>query len=281
MSAEKRARHLAFLLNKDSFEVAFVEFKGRVYFSYFPKQAVAPSSAVVKLLQGLFDRHIDHSFFILRQRIFTTAPLSEMCKGMIKVVAKRASGEIVGEPDPEFTETLEFIEIDSAERVLSDVAHLNSENQMPLASVKAWLKKLGPDSDEKLLQAAHDLSQQVPRGEVLHDYDRNIAALLISKNGEVLSYGVNSNSKNKTLHAEVNLIHRYFREQGDKIPEGAVLYSTHKPCKMCAGMIYDWIGDSKSVRVYYSVEETGGLSAQTVLDLTGLNQQLPLKQSTN
>jgi tRNA(Arg) A34 adenosine deaminase TadA len=274
MSAEKRARHLAFLLNKDTFQVAFVEFKGKVYFSHFPKASVAPSSAVVKLLQGLFDLHIDHSFFILRQRIFTTAVLSEMCKGMIKVVAKRASGELVPEQDSEFKESLEFIEIDSADRELSAVTHLNSENKMPLDKVNCWLRGVDANSDLKLLQAAHELSKQVPRGDIRHDYDRNIAALLISRQGEVLSYGVNSNSKNKTLHAEVNLVQRYFREHGSKIPEGSILYSTHKPCKMCAGMIYDWMEKSKNTKVYYSVEESGGLSSQTVLDRCGLNQQL-------
>ncbi|QDK46992.1 hypothetical protein DOM22_18420 [Bdellovibrio sp. ZAP7] len=275
MSAEKRARHLAFLLNKDTFQVAFVEFRGKVYFSHFPKGSVAPSSAVVKLLQGLFDRHVDHSFFILRQRIFTTAPLTEMCKGMIKVVAKRASGEIIPEQDTHFQESLEFIEIDSAAEVLSTVTHLNAENKMPLAKLNEWLRNEKASTNQELLKAAHALSKQVPRGEVLHDHDRCIAALLVSKDGEVLSYGVNSNSKNKTLHAEVNLIHRYYREHGGKIPSGSVLYSTHKPCKMCAGMIYEWMETSANIKVYYSVEESGGLSSQTVLDRLGLNQQLP------
>jgi tRNA(Arg) A34 adenosine deaminase TadA len=274
MSPEKRARHLAFLLYKESLEVAWVEFKGKVYFSYFAKGSSAPSSAVVKLLQGLFDRHKDHSFFILRQRIFTTAALSEMCKGMIKVVAKRATGEIVPEQDSEFSEQLEFIEVDVADNSLSSVTHLNTENQMLVASVGEWLANLKPQNESDHLKAAFDLSKQVPRGEVLHDYDREIAALLISPDGQVLSYGVNSNSINKTLHAEVNLVQRYFREHGQKIPAGSVLYSTHKPCKMCAGMIYDWAESSTQLKVYYSVEESGGFSKQTVLDRQGMNQRL-------
>ncbi|WP_413292433.1 Bd3614 family nucleic acid deaminase [Bdellovibrio sp. HCB185ZH] len=274
MSAEKRARHLAFLLYKETFEVAFVEFKGKVYYSHFPKGLVAPSSAVVKLLQGLFDRHVDHSFFILRQRIFTTAQLSEMCKGMIKVVAKRASSEIIPEQDSQFLENLEFIEIDSSMAALSAVTHLNVENKISLTELNDRLRINNATTDEELVQAAQALSRQVPRGDVLHDHDRSIAALLVSKDGEILSYGVNSNSKNKTLHAEVNLIQRYFRENGRKIPTGSVLYSTHKPCKMCAGMIYGWMENPANIKVYYSVEESGGLSSQTVLDRLGLNQQL-------
>ncbi|UYL10773.1 Bd3614 family nucleic acid deaminase [Bdellovibrio sp. SKB1291214] len=225
-------------------------------------------------MQGLFDRHKDHSFFILRQRIFTTAPLSEMCQGMVKVVAKRATGDIVPKRDSEFSEHLEFIEVDLAENFVVAVMHLNPENQMQIQKVQLWLESLKPLNDLDHLRFAHNLSKQVPRGEVLHDYDREIAALLIAPDGKVLSYGVNSNSINKTLHAEVNLVQRYFRENGRKIPPGSVLYSTHKPCKMCAGMIYEWSENPDQLKVYYSVEESGGMSKQTVLDRYGLNQRI-------
>ena len=125
------------------------------------------------------------------------------------------------------------------------------------------------------------MATRVPRGAVLHDHDRAIAAMLIDGNGELLSYGVNSNSRNKTLHAEVNLVQRWFRESGKKIPSGAVLYSTHKPCKMCAGMIYHWSENPRDVQVFYAVEEDGGLSRETVLDQHRLNKQLPVFLSEN
>jgi tRNA(Arg) A34 adenosine deaminase TadA len=116
----------------------------------------------------------------------------------------------------------------------------------------------------------------VPRGDVLHDYDRDIAAILVDAEGKLLSYGVNSNSKNKTLHAEVNLIQRYFKETGRKIPLGAVLYSTHKPCKMCAGMIYHWSENPDVLQVYYNIDEQGGLSKTTILDEKELNWRLKI-----
>jgi tRNA(Arg) A34 adenosine deaminase TadA len=124
------------------------------------------------------------------------------------------------------------------------------------------------------LWLAGGVARGVPRGGVLHDFDRDIAALLISPVGTVLSYGINSNSKNKTLHAEVNLVQRLYREKGFKIPEGSILYSTHKPCKMCAGMIYQWSEVPGSLQVYYSVEETGLFSRHTVLDREGLNKRV-------
>lgn len=285
MTDEKRAEHLAFLLSQEGFETAFVEHKGIVYYSHFPKNVKAPSSAVVKLLQGLFDQHVDHSFFILRNRVFTTATLSEMCRGMMKVIAKRATENILvneqslisGSDIPSLT----FKRLGPPADVLATISHLNEANKIPMSQVIGWIQEQDPQNPTEFLKFARHISDKVPRGEVLHDYDRNIAAILISKEGELLSYGVNSNSKNKTLHAEVNLLQRLYRERGQQIPEGAILYSTHKPCKMCAGMIHDWSAKPESIQVFYEIEETGSLSRQTILDRLGINKRHPQAQSGN
>lgn len=262
----EEAQQIAFHLSRKNFEVAFVKHNGRVYYSYFSRSALAPSSALVKLLQGLFDQFVDHSFFILRQRIFTTAELSEMCKGMLKVVAKRATGNVEAH-DYGRTLSWEFIEIGQADELLYPVRHLNIENGDVVRSTQL--------QQDQIAQKTRELAALVPRGEILHDYDRGIASLLVDREGKVLSFGVNSNSKNKTLHAEVNLVQRLFGEQCRKIPRGAVLYSTHKPCKMCAGMIYYWSEDPHDVEVLYGVEESGSLSRNTILDLYQINKLHP------
>lgn len=270
MSNEKRAEHIAFLLNQPGLDLAFVEHGGVVYYSYFPQDRPAPSSAVVKLLQGLFDHFIDHSFFILRQRIYTTASLTEMCRGMIKVVAKRATDSIMPR-DHQQELSLQFTEVGARTEEVVPVRHLNAENSSSLLEIQRWIDRQAPQNDQAFLRLAGGLARRVPRGGVLHDFDRGIAALLISAQGQVLSYGINSNSKNKTLHAEVNLLQRLYRESGLKIPEGSILYSTHKPCKMCAGMIYHWSEGPGLYRVYYSAEEAGLFSRHTVLDREGIN----------
>lgn len=271
MLAETRASHFATVLVSSEEDVAFVEHKEVLYFARYPKNQMGPSSAVVKLLQGLFEQFIDHSFFILRNRIFTTASLSEMDKGMVKVVAKRATGDISRVTDPSII-LPECVEVTRAD-ISKEQEHLNASNKQPLASVASVLPR-PPASLLNYLQAATTLADKVPRGEVLHDYDRGIAAFMLNANGDLLSYGVNSNSKNKTLHAEVNMVQRYFRETGNKIPAGAKIFSTHKPCKMCAGMIYDWSQDPMSLQIYYGVEEAGRLSTATILDQHGINKQL-------
>jgi Cytosine/adenosine deaminases len=279
MLSKKTIEAIVFTLNKPNLELAFVEQKSVVYYAYFPKGLKAPSSAVVKLLQGVFDAHIDHSFFILRNRIYTTARLTEMDKGMVKVVAKRISEVEIPESGELFLAApFTFKQVGEASSLMISSQHLNEENKLALGFAEALVENAAPSTWGEYLNVVQELAQQIPRGEVLHDHDRDIGAILLSKDRKVLAYGLNSNSKNKTLHAEVNLIQRYFREKHELIPEGAVLISTHKPCKMCAGMIYDCAQDAASIEVYYGVEEEGGLSRATILDQVHLNRRIDSAQ---
>ncbi|UOF00691.1 Bd3614 family nucleic acid deaminase [Bdellovibrio reynosensis] len=273
MFTEKRAENIAFLLNKPDMDLAFVEYQGVVYYAHYPKGHLAPSSAVVKLLQGLFDCFLDHSFFILRQRIYSTDALSEMCKGMLKVVAKRAS-ELVKPQDHKIEIVVKFQDVGGIDPVVS-VSQLNDENKISLAEIQSLSLFQSAKDSHSYFDFTKILATKVRRGEILHDYDRNIAAILVDKEQRLLSYGINSNSKNKTLHAEVNLIQKYFElSKGRKIPVGAKIFSTHKPCKMCAGMIYHWSENPMAIEVLYGIEESGGLSRHTVLDRFKLNRAI-------
>ncbi|KYG66389.1 hypothetical protein AZI86_04870 [Bdellovibrio bacteriovorus] len=271
MNTQKRAEQIAFLLKIPGFALAFVEHQGVLYYSHFLETSIAPSSAVVKLLQGVFDQHVDLSFFILRNRIYSTLPLSEMCRGMLRVVAKRASEGIL--PRDHGLETnLQFQEVGVKDEVLFPTTKLSSENTQDLASVALMFARI-TQADQILLRLS-EMASAVSRGKILHDYHRDIAAVLMGPEGDCLSYGLNSNALNKTLHAEVNLVHRLFKDRGVKIPKGSVLYSTHKPCKMCAGIIHDWSEDPRHVQVYYHHHEDGGLSRATALDKIGMQNQL-------
>jgi tRNA(Arg) A34 adenosine deaminase TadA len=256
METPAKAYQIAYKLYKKDMQLAFVQHQGKVYYSYHMLKLQEPSSAVVNLLQGLFERFVDHSFFILRNRIYTTAVATEMCLGMVKVVAKRISDNIIPH-DLSLELTDEFIEIEKFLRVQDQNI---SEPILFAAST--------------LIEKAWQYAELTPRGEVLHEYDRKIAALLVDKNGEILAKSLNSNSKNKTLHAEINLVQNYFLKTGQKIPIGAKIYSTHKPCKMCAGMIYQWSVERKMPFVFYDIEETGSLSSSTILDRLYLNQKI-------
>jgi tRNA(Arg) A34 adenosine deaminase TadA len=272
MVTEKATEHIAFLLFKPGYDLAFVSYQGKVYYSYHPQTEVSPASAVVRLLQGVFDEFIDQSFFILRNRVFTTANLTEMCRGMVKVVGKRVTGGLKAK-NHGLDLKLNFAQIGSneGEFFFKQEAELN---QRPLTEIQEKFFITNETEGPQLLKFAEELARLVPRGQILHDYDREVAALLFDHNNKLLSFATNSNSRNKTLHAEINLIQRLYREHKIKIPPGARIYVTHKPCKMCAGMIYYWSEDPSQIQVFYGKEETGRHSMRTILDILGVNRQL-------
>lgn len=279
MNVEKKAEHLAFLLKIPGFELAFVEHQGVLYYAHFRERALAPSSALVKLLQGIFDTHMDLSFFILRQRIYTTETLSEMCKGMLKVVAKRATSNVMPGDHGFSPMNLRFCEVGAKEDLLFPVQKISRQNTRETEEISAMLTEHGDPWQR--LEMTSLLASSVPRGTIRHDYNRDIAAVLVGPEGHCLSYGINSNALNKTLHAEVNLVQRLYQETGQRIPNGSKLYSTHKPCKMCSGMLHDWCEDPGSLEVYYRYHEKGRLSRVTILDKAGRQIHLTTESLKN
>src|SRR5437868_13443038 len=148
MCEEVLAQQIAFNLARPGFDLAFVWHRKILYYSYYPQGAEGPSSAVLQLLQGLFEQFIDHSFFILRNRIVATAILEKKCQGMVRIVAERAHGEI--EPtDHGLKITCEKKQVGEDGGILSS-KYLSAENQLPLATVaelrsaslSEWVRRL-------------------------------------------------------------------------------------------------------------------------------------------
>lgn len=66
-----------------------------------------------------------------------------------------------------------------------------------------------------------------------------VGALIIDKNGEVISkaYNLRENKKNAVAHAEVLAIKQACEALGDWRLSGCTLYVTLEPCPMCTGAI--------------------------------------------
>jgi tRNA(Arg) A34 adenosine deaminase TadA len=97
--------------------------------------------------------------------------------------------------------------------------------------------------------------------------DANIGALLVSSVGQILAWSVNTKEHNSTCHAEVNLLQGCFRNAPATVMDGARLYTTLKPCQMCAGMIQHTGGGR--IDVIYGQGDPGEDAQETVLDGTG------------
>lgn len=235
--------------------IAILIFKEKIFFSTIAMGWSGPSSATVKLIQGIFDDQRDLSFFILRQRIYTTEDIGPMIKGMVKLAAKRISQVV---PKNNF--------------IKHSLQVLRIAGEEPLVPVKSLLLEVPfafPErisSPEEGIRIVTQWAQSVPRGAVLHDHNRSIGAMLVSAEGYVLAHSTNQASLNKTLHAEVRTVQKYWSSTQGLIPRGAQIFVSLKPCLMCAGMIAESSADLETLKVYYAENDKGPLAQRTALE---------------
>ncbi len=252
-------------------DVAIIHYKDKIYFSKMKKQSIdqkGPSSATVKLIQGLFDQHRDHSFFILRHRIWTTESVGPMNWGMVRLAAKRITQiEVKASSSDKLAQELSqntLIEVGEAESFLvSTYSFLPESVHTPPLVI---------ETDRIGIGWAQKLGESVQRGDVLHDHNRPIGALLCDVSGVVLSWAVNRAALNKTLHAEVGAIQNFFKQTQALIPKGAKLYVSLKPCHMCAGMLVESCQDPTSIQVIYAEDDKGLQAQNTALDKIGVSR---------
>jgi tRNA(Arg) A34 adenosine deaminase TadA len=238
-------------------EIACLVYEDTVYFAkYYRQHPFEPFSAVTILIQGIWERYPELARRILRTRIYTTLRPTEMCHGMVKVAAKRLSFGI----DPIKDSLCRPLKYEEFQRLPS---YLQANYTFSLADL---VTAASPTSHADFLDLASQLAIHVPRKEKLYFSDRPIAALLVSKDLEILGWELNSNSDNRTLHAEIKLIQNYYSKHNTSLPPGSRIYSTLKPCKMCAGMIWTSASDILSTRIYYAHPDPGPMGKSTVLD---------------
>ena len=114
------------------------------------------------------------------------------------------------------------------------------------------------------------MAQAIPQSGHLHQRDRPVAALLVGPDGAILGGSINTNSKDRTRHAEVNLIQGWYARTGLEIPSGARIFVTLKPCRMCSAMILECAGDRNAIQVLYAEDDPGPQARNTCLDGTPL-----------
>lgn len=99
---------------------------------------------------------------------------------------------------------------------------------------------------------------------------RDVRATLQDENGNILEEALNDNAQNKTLHAEVKLVQKYFARTGKALPPHSTIHTSLKPCRMCAAMIWHACEKPKSLKVKYDEFDPGRFAQNTVLDQHGL-----------
>lgn len=230
-------------------QVAWIRTPEKLYYARCRKPAPAPTSAAIKLLQGIFDLHRDHSFFILRARIGLSYLPERQDLGMIKLLAKRyetalipddlAHGTEIGTPEDPYYPT-------TSRRYF--IAHEPGRQiNAPAETLKSY-------------------EEQIPLGAIPHDSPRRIAAFALDGEGRLLRATAHSGVVNKSLHAEVCLIQDLHRGGLARFPADGTIVVSMKPCRMCAAMIADFLPEDFRGRILYRDSHDGSRTRGSVLE---------------
>ena len=183
------------------------------------------ASPVTRLIYGINEDFGEERFRLLRTRIYTDHPLTTWDQSLVKVCGKRIS------PSATF-ETA----ITTANRVIDcgkdPIAGKNSSRCQELLGTA-----LAHDDGIQLVTSLTAAETRAYEGTKRHQAPRAVAAALVDKDGKLLGAAVNSNARCQMLHAELNLLLNLAKQGISRVPDGATLYTSLKPCRMCASLI--------------------------------------------
>lgn len=207
-----------------------------------------PETPVSRLIQGLYERYPSTARRMVRNRIFMTGERTPYCDAVMRVAAKRLSE---GLPPPSFGDGAEWEEIES---VLPESLGTKLREPNRLSPLQAW-------------QRCEELEAQVPKAATERfRADRPVAAVLLDAEGNVLGQATNAGSRNRTSHAEIGAVHAAWALTGKRIPAQATLFTTLKPCRMCAALVWWFCEDRTRLRIEYRDFDPGPQGRSTVLD---------------
>ncbi|HZU96016.1 MAG TPA: Bd3614 family nucleic acid deaminase [Planctomycetota bacterium] len=201
------------------------------------------ADATTTLIQGIYETRPRDAHFILRHTIFTTVEPTAFALGMVRVAAKKLK-VVPPHPDPP--------PLRGGGRSQREITYAHEPPPRIETSPKA--------SHEEWLRFALSLVPATPDGLPRHARDRRVGAALVAPDGTLLAASANTNGANRTRHAELNVLlaHR-------SLAPGTRLYVTLRPCKMCAGLLWDRSRERGTVLVFYAEDDPGPAARNTVL----------------
>jgi len=213
-------------------DAAWLEWNGQLYYSELRRSVHEPHSAVTQLISGIWRLFPGSAHFILRARIYLNYEPTELCRGMMIVCAKRYTRL------PAVPSTVQSRVSGSDNKSILIGPELRHESRQNSA---------GSPSGERALQ------------------NRSIEAWLLDADGRLVGWGVNTSGRNRTCHAEINLLRSWWHRNRSPLPVGGRLICTLEPCPMCAGAIVQCLEDQSSFRVEYMSPDTGSLIRRSAL----------------
>jgi tRNA(Arg) A34 adenosine deaminase TadA len=219
---------------------AFLVHDGVAYFGISRKPWQTP---VTSLIQGIWYSHPESALRMLRERIFTDFDLDPRSVGMIKVAAKRHG--ILSPED--FHARLGQIqnrrEIHAPEP---------EEFQIPDIPIQ------GRHGTSPIQDALDSMKTRISGG-------LPVSAILLGPDGRILSGAISTSHRNKTAHAELNLVQSWWNKTGGAFPEGSCIHVSLRPCAMCAAQILSASPRSGPIEVIFHKEDPGPASKNSCL----------------
>jgi pyrimidine deaminase RibD-like protein len=206
------------------------------------------TSAVTRLIAGVNATFGEERYRYLRRRIFCDSEVSTWDRNLVKVCAKRITQCDNSAEDY-------AAQVTSATRVVDVGMDLLADKDS-----ERCIQSLGTritHRDAMILIAEITSSEQDKfSGAKLHQAPRRVACLLLDREGEILGANVNTNAGSQLRHAEVNLLLSLAERGMSSIPTGATLFTSLKPCRMCAAAIIPHV-ESRSLRIIALNDDPG------------------------
>jgi tRNA(Arg) A34 adenosine deaminase TadA len=255
------AEQLAFELGGD---VAFLHAAQGVYFAR--GEEWPPVSPVLRLLRGLYELEPRRARFIARSRIFSTRPASSTCLGATRVAARHLRAAVRAR-DRAILGLAELPRIEAG-RAAPSPRCASAGLEASLAALVGAGPKARDDRDWMALVGAltAELRRRAEALEPGERWDKPVTALLADAHGTLLAWATNTGALNATSHAEINLVEGWLQRESRRLPRGCRIYTTRKPCKMCAGFIWDSAVDPYQLQVFHAEDDPLRYARETVLD---------------
>lgn len=232
-------------------DVAFVLEPDAVSWASGPRHAWSPETATSRLVQGLYERHGTRAARRLRRPVWSVRPADPFGAGLVKVHGKRLYQVT---PRDHGLTTPPLVEVPWAFTAPPLLTALPA--RLPLDDPGAVFA-----AAQRLLDDPARATAPAPRWAS----DRRVGALLVDREGALLGAAVNTHGRNRTLHAEVNLVLGHVLRARAPLPAGCVVFATLRPCRACAGLLWAAAADPASLRVVFAEDDPGPGARNTVL----------------
>ncbi len=208
------------------------------------------TSAVTRLIAGVNATFGEERYRYLRRRIFCDGEISTWDRNLVKVCAKRIT------QCDNSTEDYAAL-VTSATRVVDvGLDLLADEDSERCSQAIGSLSPMTPRDAMILTAQLASSEQQKFSGAKLHQAPRSVACILLDPSGQILGANVNTNAGSQLRHAEVNLLLSLAKRGMTCIPDGATLFTSLKPCRMCATALVPHV-ESRSLRIIALNDDPG------------------------